>query len=242
MFNSVHNQPRLSKRAIIDALPDRQANITKSKLPARNTLDYTDVHGVRRIRLHDTDILTFEPDGGPVTIDTGGWNTHTTRSRLNRFLPKGYYVFTAKGRIHLSHREHSTAHTPFLRTITFEPGGGFIVPDIAPDKLNEDKRAIDAYMKAWREHELPEPEPGDPWMFAQSGPKVSEEIMRDWVESKYIMFPMFKLAMNYAGVPDEGVRLHFHIAKHDEANGRCRGFNINGRVRRYIRACLGYAV
>lgn len=38
------------------------------------------------IRLHDTDILTFRPDGS-VICNTGGWKTHTTKDRLNEYLP-----------------------------------------------------------------------------------------------------------------------------------------------------------
>ena len=38
------------------------------------------------IRLHDTDILTFEPSG-MVTIRTGGWDTDTTKRRINKYAP-----------------------------------------------------------------------------------------------------------------------------------------------------------
>ncbi len=42
------------------------------------------------IRLHDTDILTFEADH--VTLNSGGWQTHTTKARLNEYLPAGVHV------------------------------------------------------------------------------------------------------------------------------------------------------
>jgi hypothetical protein len=49
-----------------------------------------ELHGdnVIAIRLHSTDILTFFRDGS-VKVDTGGWQTVTTKERLNRYLPDG---------------------------------------------------------------------------------------------------------------------------------------------------------
>ena len=44
------------------------------------------------IRLHSTDVMTFDPDGG-VTLHTGGWETVTTKERINRYLPEGFGVF-----------------------------------------------------------------------------------------------------------------------------------------------------
>jgi hypothetical protein len=45
------------------------------------------VHGIRAVsyavRLHDTDVVTFLPSGS-VALDSGGWQTFTTRDRMNR--------------------------------------------------------------------------------------------------------------------------------------------------------------
>lgn len=45
------------------------------------------------IRLHDTDIVTFK--GHKVILDNGGWETHTTKSRMNQYL-QPYYSITQK--------------------------------------------------------------------------------------------------------------------------------------------------
>lgn len=42
------------------------------------------------IRLHDTDILTFESDH--VTLNSGGWKTVTTKARMNQYLPTEVYI------------------------------------------------------------------------------------------------------------------------------------------------------
>ncbi|MCX5884332.1 MAG: hypothetical protein NT096_00205 [Proteobacteria bacterium] len=39
------------------------------------------------VRLHHTDILTFKPDGS-IILDTGGWETVTTKARMNEYLDR----------------------------------------------------------------------------------------------------------------------------------------------------------
>lgn len=43
------------------------------------------------IRYHDTDILTFTDK--TCTLNSGGWHTSTTKKYMNKYLPKGFYVF-----------------------------------------------------------------------------------------------------------------------------------------------------
>lgn len=57
------------------------------------------------IRLHATDILTFYPDGS-VKVYVGRWDTMTTRQRLSRFLPCGYYVYRDRGVTYVKRRWH----------------------------------------------------------------------------------------------------------------------------------------
>lgn len=45
------------------------------------------------VRLHHTDILTVHPDDS-FTLNTGGWETTTTKQRLNALLPRGYRIFS----------------------------------------------------------------------------------------------------------------------------------------------------
>lgn len=48
------------------------------------------------IRLHSTDILTFDKDGS-IVANTGGWKTVTTKARLNEYLPNGYRISQDRG-------------------------------------------------------------------------------------------------------------------------------------------------
>ena len=48
------------------------------------------------VRLHRTNILVFYPDGD-VRISTDGWETVTTKDRLNQLLPIGMRICQVKG-------------------------------------------------------------------------------------------------------------------------------------------------
>jgi hypothetical protein len=53
-------------------------------------------HGVNpssiAIKLHATDVVTYSADG-TITLDTGGYETVTTKDRFNAFLPARFRVF-----------------------------------------------------------------------------------------------------------------------------------------------------
>ena len=48
------------------------------------------------VRLHSTDIVTFEPNGR-ITLDLGGYNTVTTRNRMNSYIPQWLRVWSESG-------------------------------------------------------------------------------------------------------------------------------------------------
>jgi len=223
--------PRRSKSAMIAALP---APPTSARLIARNTLEYTRADGARVVRLHDTDILTFPADGG-FTIYTGGFSTVTTRARMNATLPRGWSVYTSRGALYLG--TPRGAAFPVLETATVSADGA-VVSDLAPGDVDKTRKQIDAYMRAWRERGLPSAEDsrGDPWIVPDVNGKVPDYVVRDWVESKYVHRLLFALACRFTGLDDRGVAIW--IADADR-----RGLDrlALGRIRRYVRVCLGLA-
>jgi len=44
------------------------------------------------VQLHSTDVITFFEDGR-IEVSTGGWDTVTTRDRINSYLPKPWHVY-----------------------------------------------------------------------------------------------------------------------------------------------------
>ena len=45
----------------------------------------------KAIRLHDTNILVFK--NNTITLNTGGYQTRTTKDRLNKYLPQNFNVY-----------------------------------------------------------------------------------------------------------------------------------------------------
>lgn len=52
-------------------------------------------------QLHSTDVITFYEDGR-IEVSTGGWDTVTTRDRINNYLDKPWHVFGERGATILS--------------------------------------------------------------------------------------------------------------------------------------------
>lgn len=117
---------RKSRRSMVRALENEgQTIVAKPKLAANNTLDYTNASGQRTIRLHSTDILIFTEGGTGFAIDTGGWDTVTTRARLNQFLPAPWRVGHEKGELYL--RRYDTQEKyQFDRSIEVDGAGNVV--------------------------------------------------------------------------------------------------------------------
>jgi hypothetical protein len=47
------------------------------------------------VRIHATDVVTFWADGR-VELRSGGWNTMTTKDRINRYLPRGWQLWSER--------------------------------------------------------------------------------------------------------------------------------------------------
>ena len=67
-----------------------------SKRIANNTLEIRYPDGRKAYRLHDTDIVTYMPNGD-IKLDTGGWDTMTTRKRMREYLPHGISIWRRNG-------------------------------------------------------------------------------------------------------------------------------------------------
>lgn len=65
----------------------------KVRKVANNTIEHVDSWDRRRIILHETAILVFDPGGRYVRFNTGGWKSKTTKERMETFLPAGFQIF-----------------------------------------------------------------------------------------------------------------------------------------------------
>ena len=227
MFPVAYGRGKRTKGDLLGNAP-----AVKSNLVGRNTVQWFDEQGRRFIRLHDTDILTFQPDGA-ILINTGGWNTPTTRDRLNAHLPDDWRVHTDRGSLVLSgdDRKGIVRVVSFRQKVRIGPRKG-IVADTALD-MEKDRKLIDGYMnKIKKMRELPRPDSGDPWVNPDKVTgKYSESNVRDWLKTEYVFGSFIVAAGRYAGLQDIGINMCMF-------NGA--DMMVRRRIRRYIRACLGY--
>lgn len=82
-----------------------------AKRIANNTLEIAYPDGRKAYRLHDTDIVTYMPNGD-IRLDTGGWDTVTTRERMCRYLPSGVQVWRRKGMSYVVDRNNGDSMIP----------------------------------------------------------------------------------------------------------------------------------
>lgn len=88
---------KLTKKDIKANNPD----IVSSKLVKNNTRLTVYKNGDKVLRLHNTDIIKWV--GDKIILNSGGWDTMTTRTRFNEFLPEQVKVFRKKGKTYIKY-------------------------------------------------------------------------------------------------------------------------------------------
>ena len=69
-------------------------DLKSSNKVGNNTFEVVYKDGTRAIRFHKTNVITFGTDR--YTLNTGGWETATTKDRINKYIPEGY-VYQERG-------------------------------------------------------------------------------------------------------------------------------------------------
>jgi hypothetical protein len=68
-----------------------EQGIANSKLISKSCRVINYINGDKTIRLYSTDIVQFK--GNKIIINSGGWQTTTTKARINQFLPSYVNVY-----------------------------------------------------------------------------------------------------------------------------------------------------
>lgn len=190
----------------------RGVECTKSKIVANNTVEYFKPTGERVIRLHEIDILTFDPDG-TITFDSGGWKTVTTKDRMNAFQNQVHimqhnsiwYVQVPDSGWNL---EGATPYFDGMKIKTHK-----ITNRLDGDPIGETKKLIkkiNAYCKEIRDMRvLPEPSNKDCWycLFKTQDGKPAfsgKEHLINHLDEKYVHGSLIRNALMSAGYKDPG--------------------------------------
>jgi len=84
-------RPTSTETAYVEALENLRGR--KSRMVDHNTEMVSDYDGVR-VYLHHKPIIHYTR--GEVRVNSCGWRTHTTKSRMNSLLPPGISVYQCK--------------------------------------------------------------------------------------------------------------------------------------------------
>lgn len=231
--------PRKTKGEMLDAI---KTPVVKSRMVARNTIEYETDIGDVVTRLHDTDIVRTRPEG-TVYLDTGGWNTKTTRARINEALPRGISVHTHSGQTYI--KTFRNAY-PFTQTVRIGPRGGVTTDIQSGEAASYDsvRALVDRYISRLKRDGIPTESGGDPWVFPDSSSgKYPTDIVLAWLDDPdtkepYIFLAFIYRALTWSGLSDFGIE--YQMRAFNSADNYSRRI-LCGTVRRYIRACLGYA-
>lgn len=72
------------------------------------------------VKIYDTVVVSAHWKGG-VTLNTGGWHTAGTRSFINPFLPKGFWVKRTQGLLYLHGPKGNP--TPLIGPVSIRSNG-----------------------------------------------------------------------------------------------------------------------
>lgn len=129
-----------------------------------NTYIRQEADGNIYVRLHTTDIIILSPDD-TFTLNTGGWQTVTTKDRLNKYGP--VRIYQDKGQWYIG--TWNDPRAIFADGIRIDKRGkitGAIPLDnVKSIQKNREKirKYATAYMDALRAGKIPVPSPGDCW-------------------------------------------------------------------------------
>jgi hypothetical protein len=148
------------------------------KVGANTYLQRRDTGQEIALKLHKTDVVTFQPDGG-IRLDSGGWTTSTTKDRMSWVIP----ISQDKGRWFV------------MRDIPYADGM-VVYPDGSTQGEGQDtrkadralKRRVSAYAKDFADA-LPvgEPGSGDCWFCYFDWQRVNPAHLDSHMEEAYFV-------------------------------------------------------
>ena len=186
-------QPATLPRAYADAAARLTGRCAQRRKIANNT--WLERRGEDiAIRLHQTDIVTLHPNGH-ATLDTGGWLTVTTKSRMNDALPGGVRIASDRGRwyVHAPGEDRVPYADGMVIDMTYRRVvSGAPTPEAvkAADSANvATRKAINDYLRTTTAAEIVhafENPGGDCWLCAGMAP-TDPEHLRQHLDEHYVM-------------------------------------------------------
>lgn len=230
----------------------------KSRIIDNNTVRYETENGDTIIRLHLTDIITFKPNGDTI-IHVGGWQTITTKDRINKFLLDDWQIFQEKNIWYLTDKDW---HNPDRKIHVFQDGitikkNGTVKntgKDVkAIEKLDKKMKVyINGFMKQLINRKIDKPNGGDCWdccLVDDNGRCMgdlskSDHILSHFKDKYYVpsllMNAIEEIPISQAAKHCIGYWMKYHDQK-SEFYERVATPQIKKSLTRYLRRRLGMA-
>ena len=159
---------------------DKLAKTRKRKLGNNTYLVVRDDNGYG-VRLHDTEVVIHYKDR--IVLDSGGWKTVTTKSRMNEYTP--FNVFQKQ-------KVWYVDGTPFEDGITLYNNGTIKGQGKDPKETIKLTKRVKQYSKDYAKEfmkgNVPAPSNGDCWgcLFREDGkPSIAKDHILSHLEEKY---------------------------------------------------------
>jgi len=217
-------------------------NVTWKRKRMNNTVEYGCEDGSRKIRLHDTDIITYKPNGD-IVLNSNGWQTVTTKDRMNRFLNEGN-IYQSKSVWYLTINGDEYVYQD---GITIHPDRSVSNAGKQDDlkKIQKQiKKYVDEYCEELFSGRMGPPDGGDCWfclMFKEMG---GNEHLLSHMKEKYYVPSIVVNALEDCGA-SQAAQLHlahcFGMGERVEWAEGIASEQIKKSITRYLRRQLGLA-
>lgn len=195
--------------------------VVSSKFVDRNTLRVEYKDGSSAIRLHDTDIVTFDKKGN-ITLNSGGWRTSTTKERITRFSSVRISQVNGLWFIGCQNKKGEITSTEFYDGMKLTEELELIGKEKKSDisKIEKMKKEISKFVSLITKENLPIPSSGDCWlccMRTKEGVTMGElgsgnpEHLHQHIKEKYMHGSLLVNAMRERGYNDDQIRTHYSI-------------------------------
>ena len=137
---------------------------TRKRKLANNTYLNCNEDGTFGVRLHTTEIVTYQ-ENGDITLNSGGWRTVTTKARINDFVD--WYLYQDAGVWYVCHGNNRGTAYAYADGMTLHPDGTVTGEGEDPNEQKKTRKQCRKfakdYMVAFFQGKVPAPGNGDCW-------------------------------------------------------------------------------
>lgn len=213
-----------------------------SKFIGNNTIEYYRENGERVIRLHDTDILTFQKN--IITYNSGGWQTVTTKQRMNEHAPANIWQKNSIWYLFYMEKEVIYADNMTLNIKTGRITGAAVNLKKHLKLKKQIKIYVNGYMADLTALKISEPSNGDCWGCIADSKLGSDHLLSHFKEKYYVPTLAWNAA-NMFGISNVAKHcLSYWIGLHDQdgkAFEKIAKQQIKKALTRYLQRRLGLA-